>query len=594
MIPFYKDMMMNIHNSLIYESITNYIKLEAPEFAILLKGKWGIGKTTFISKILANLDKQYIYMSLNGVSSVSELYDLLFESCFIDKLEDDASSSIVNIRAFSKNIIRGFSKYLKLDIDSEKILESFKLTRDKLLVFDDIERFSMPLESIFGFINQFVEHKENHVILIANEEEIIKAKNSEDNVYVKIKEKIIGKEFNLEPELNEVLDPFIEELITNDDLKEIILEDKFKSLIFNILIKSKCQNLRILRMALCSFQDFSSQILDITKQEKNEFLYEILRFFLMLYIESKLGRITKNDFIIQKDEYEYKCIKKIRDIYSVNTNSFILDIPIWEKILFDGVIDSKLLQKEVELNNIYNPKVENEWQILWGFSGLNRKECMSALKKVKDNLKINFYDDIYVITHLVGIFIELRKYGVIKGNKSIADYFIKYIKDNRLPKMDAIQNLRQYTLPSMNISSHGLCFHSNDTDEFKKFIKKRDDRIDEIKNNIFKNNAKQFFNNPYEYAKDKLNSERVYNTPLLSFINIKLFVNRICKLNGVQLTYVLSLLELSSRFLSDNKEEMRALDSFKNKMKEKSEMKSISQFDKEKINEAMNRVFINK
>lgn len=592
MIPFYKDMMMNIHNSLIYESITNYIKLEAPEFAILLKGKWGIGKTTFISKILANLDKQYIYMSLNGVSSVSELYDLLFESCFIDKLEDDASSSIVNIRAFSKNIIRGFSKYLKLDIDSEKILESFKLTRDKLLVFDDIERFSMPLESIFGFINQFVEHKENHVILIANEEEIIKAKNSEDNVYVKIKEKIIGKEFNLEPELNEVLDPFIEELITNDDLKEIILEDKFKSLIFNILIKSKCQNLRILRMALCSFQDFSSQILDITKQEKNEFLYEILRFFLMLYIESKLGRITKNDFIIQKDEY--KCIKKIRDIYSVNTNSFILDIPIWEKILFDGVIDSKLLQKEVELNNIYNPKVENEWQILWGFSGLNRKECMSALKKVKDNLKINFYDDIYVITHLVGIFIELRKYGVIKGNKSIADYFIKYIKDNRLPKMDAIQNLRQYTLPSMNISSHGLCFHSNDTDEFKKFIKKRDDRIDEIKNNIFKNNAKQFFNNPYEYAKDKLNSERVYNTPLLSFINIKLFVNRICKLNGVQLTYVLSLLELSSRFLSDNKEEMRALDSFKNKMKEKSEMKSISQFDKEKINEAMNRVFINK
>ncbi|OCG78082.1 hypothetical protein A9G42_04340 [Gilliamella sp. Nev6-6] len=343
-------------------------------------------------------------------------------------------------------------------------------------------------------------------------------------------------------------------------------------------------------MALCYFQDFSSQILDITKQEKREFLYEILRFFLMLYIESKLGEITKNDSIIQQD----KCIKKIKDTYSVNTNSFILDIPIWEKILFDGVIDSKLLQEKVELNNIYNPKVENEWQILWGFSDLNRKECMSALKKVKDNLKINFYDDIYVITHLVGIFIELRKYGVIKGNKSIADYFIKYIKDNRLPKVDAIQNSRQYTSPLMNISSHGLCFHSSDTDEFKKFIEKRDDRIDEIKNNIFKNNAKQFFNNPYEYAKDKLNSEHVYNIPLLSFINIKLFVNRICKLNGVQLTYVLYLVQLSSKHLSNNEEEMRALDSFKEKMKDKIKMKSMSQFDKEKIKKAMNEVFTNK
>uniref|UniRef100_UPI001C537D32 P-loop NTPase fold protein n=1 Tax=Gilliamella sp. Nev6-6 TaxID=3120252 RepID=UPI001C537D32 len=173
---------MNTHNSLIYKSIINYVELESPEFAILLKGQWGVGKTTFIEKILAQLNKKYIYISLNGICSVSQLYDLLCESIYLDGLMDKPSQGKVNIRALSKNVCLGIFKYLKIDFDPKKILESFNLTEDKLLVFDDVERSSVPLESIFGFINQFVEHKENHVILIANEEEIINNKNSENNI----------------------------------------------------------------------------------------------------------------------------------------------------------------------------------------------------------------------------------------------------------------------------------------------------------------------------------------------------------------------------------------------------------------------------
>ena len=48
-------------------------------------------------------------------------------------------------------------------------LDSFKV-----IVFDDLERSLMRPEELLGFINNFVEHDTKHVILIANEECLIK------------------------------------------------------------------------------------------------------------------------------------------------------------------------------------------------------------------------------------------------------------------------------------------------------------------------------------------------------------------------------------------------------------------------------------
>ena len=48
----------------------------APGFAILLKGKWGCGKTWFINKYREKLKqetKKYLYVSLYGMTSFSEM-----------------------------------------------------------------------------------------------------------------------------------------------------------------------------------------------------------------------------------------------------------------------------------------------------------------------------------------------------------------------------------------------------------------------------------------------------------------------------------------------------------------------------------------
>jgi hypothetical protein len=80
----------------------------------------------------------------------------------------------------------------------------FDPPRNQLIIFDDLERCSISIPDTLGYINQFVEHKDCKVIILANEDELLKfgAKTINDvdpekvpevRAYRNIKEKLIGK-----------------------------------------------------------------------------------------------------------------------------------------------------------------------------------------------------------------------------------------------------------------------------------------------------------------------------------------------------------------------------------------------------------------
>ena len=72
------------------------------------------------------------------------------------------------------------------DLKPEDLLN----TKDYILIFDDLERCSINIINLLGYINFFVEHQSYKVILIANEKELKKTKK-----YKTIKEKLIEKNF---------------------------------------------------------------------------------------------------------------------------------------------------------------------------------------------------------------------------------------------------------------------------------------------------------------------------------------------------------------------------------------------------------------
>lgn len=69
------------------------------------------------------------------------------------------------------------------DLKPEDLLN----TKDYILIFDDLERCSINIINLLGYINFFVEHQSYKVILIANEEELEKTEK-----YALIKEKLLN------------------------------------------------------------------------------------------------------------------------------------------------------------------------------------------------------------------------------------------------------------------------------------------------------------------------------------------------------------------------------------------------------------------
>ena len=69
------------------QALERYVQMENPQFAALISGEWGTGKTWFIKNFFAThkLTKKFCYISLFDIKSIEEIDTALIEqiSCSI-------------------------------------------------------------------------------------------------------------------------------------------------------------------------------------------------------------------------------------------------------------------------------------------------------------------------------------------------------------------------------------------------------------------------------------------------------------------------------------------------------------------------------
>ena len=177
--------MKNKPNITVVKYLDYYIKLPSPpEFAVLLRGNWGCGKTWFIKEYIKQKEKKgikFIYISLYGISSFTEINDLIFEQ--VHPILGSKGMKITS--TIFKGILKSTINFnLNKDPNpeasfspslSELNLPSFlQNLDDRIMVFDDLERCKFPIKETLGFINQFSENKLLKVIILGNENELIK------------------------------------------------------------------------------------------------------------------------------------------------------------------------------------------------------------------------------------------------------------------------------------------------------------------------------------------------------------------------------------------------------------------------------------
>ncbi len=337
-------------NSNTQSYLNYYCKLptsHAPGYAVMVSGNWGCVKTYLVKQVLCKGKEDkipHLYVSLYGMSSVSEIGDALFQ-----ELHPLRSSSLVRfLSKVGKGLLKGT---IKIDLDDDGKLDGslspdlsvfslpkdFKIADKRILIFDDIERSDIRIANVLGYINYFVKHEGCKVIVIANEAEI----DDDKGAYSRIKEKLVGKTLVVKPDFASALRHFIG-LVDNDTLRDRAWVQQSQDTIGELFWKSQANNLRILRTTLWDFERFVDS-LSKELQEHNQLMEKLLSIFLALSFELKLARLPAEK-LQHFDAYaDMEIIDAIEKRYRYGLfDDSVLSFKLWAQVLVDGTLDKRI------------------------------------------------------------------------------------------------------------------------------------------------------------------------------------------------------------------------------------------------------------
>ena len=361
----------------IKSAIKQYFENKSTDYAVMISGEWGSGKTYFLKNEIYSylLNEKYrpIYISLIGLKDEDKLEKKIFEK--INPFYQSTKKSQIACEADRMELVLNKEEEKRLDIP-----------KNIVLCFDDLERINFDFfETALGYINTFIEHNKIKCIFLCNELKLEK-KISDFKI---IKEKYIRYTYLLKSNIENI----IQEEFSKNSENYINLKDIDISVISEMFRKGKCFNIRTLLFTLSLFNSivevFKANIK--LKNVDDKYIIElILRYLSFVCIEQKKGvskqtidkisvaYVTKNPTTLfeegfkldinsdesdkieseTKDETENKKIEDLVQVYfSSDTNNYNQFLSI-SKYVFQGIFDLDIFKKELEKLDIVFYKKE--------------------------------------------------------------------------------------------------------------------------------------------------------------------------------------------------------------------------------------------
>lgn len=436
----WRDEYMNNIKRNIEKSLRAYLSDQYAQYAVLVTGKWGCGKTYFIKNLIPSLNDNIdvqdenirlkpIYVSLNGVSNVYGLFHAIWNEVYpiLNSIGAKVLKLVFSgaIKTVSKCFIDlngdGTTDDLSGAIDVESFLKLFlnneKVVGNRILIFDDIERCIIPTEQLFGVLNQFTEHSNCKVILIANEEKLV-SKDDGNSQYLQIKEKLIGQTFKFDTEVSDSVKDIV------SAANNTIIADN-EDLVLDIFNTSNLKNLRSLKTALQSFSVFSALIDSSFKKESdvyNEFIKNVLTYFLICSFELSAGNTDIKDYQGLKNLFSEQTEKKPQDKYSdcltkhgIFSAHYSIPVPSICQFLSEGYIDN--LGATISHNLFYKNATQKDWERLWFHYTLSNDDFLKYVSSVERNIEHGDINNIPTLLHSAGILFSLNKRKLIRISK---------------------------------------------------------------------------------------------------------------------------------------------------------------------------------
>ena len=494
------------------ESILDYIRADYTDYAIMINGEWGSGKTYFWNnKIRKKIDstkingKQYttIYMSLYGISNLEEISKKIFieTTQLMDK----------NLRKYMNSHGQAsIPEYAKTGLDMANLFGvsqnsnkvdygDFFTTDDKVLCFDDLERANVDVIDILGYINNFVEHDHIKTIIICNEKELstkLKSSNLEmktfiatylldkqgnlnvedkplvekiknqiedvfdkANEYESTKEKLIGETFEYAPQFDYIINGILMRYEKDPELIRFLRQNT--RLITTTFEKSGTRNLRILKHAINDFKKIFEMVNKHYPNTNNRIMQTMLMFTIAISFEIKAGKITKQKFENIQNNEEYRALLVSSRVFADNKQFYIKEFD--NNYYYNFKAEYKFF-KFIEYyvrTRIFDMKIfKDDMEIIINTVDT---ENLPAYKKLLTEEYWKISDDKFLsVTDEILDDVKQGKIELIDIVKLYA-YFIYFSKKKLIPT--DIETLKSIFLVGMNLSSVNSTYCMNVEEE---------------------------------------------------------------------------------------------------------------------------------
>ena len=405
-------------NQHIKDYLSYYLSFSMPpRFAVLLNGPWGIGKTFLVRGFVGSLAKdefRHVYVSLYGLASLDEIDDAIFRSMY-PVLENKGVQ--VGGRA-----LKTIGKYFNIEMDLQA-KEFLNRAGSDLYIFDDLERCKMPINSVMGYINGFVEHDGCKVIVIANEEEIEEVKE-----YRRIREKLIGKTFHIQSVFDQAFEAFVA-AIQNEHARSAVQANSF--VISEIYHRSELDNLRVLQQTIWDFERVHVR-LEERYRASDDAMTALLGLLFALSFEVKAGRLSADDIKDRQTNLIASLMREGREgdvpppidnasqrYPMIRLDSTLLSDETLVNLISKGIVDQNQIQNDLDQSSFFvTVAQEASWRTVWNAYERTEEEFDRALAEMERAFAAYEFTITGEVLHVFGLRLWLSAIGAISRTKT--------------------------------------------------------------------------------------------------------------------------------------------------------------------------------
>lgn len=517
--------------------IKNYIANDKTGTAMMLTAPWGFGKSYYIQNILMPfLNKsgyKCVIVSLYGLKDVQEISKQIYLSLRTIKIlkNNKKLEAVETGKVVGKTLLNVFTSKVGVDIFNfdkkafQRVYESIDLA-EKLIVLEDIERSEINIIDILGYVNNLTEHDHARVLLVANEDELIKIESktdsqknysSETQIYLRFKEKTIGDTVRLSVNQKDAITNILNEFIClSKEVSTQQIVSQYGKLNLRTL-KYACQKSNEL-LSIIDGIEFDDQ--NYLQQFRQSVFFGVLRRAILLSKNYDQGcKWTKGEhYLIEEDETHIRVLSPTNQIYLLF--KFCFDYMIYHIIpSAEFINETYIAYCNFCLYESNQTAEDPDLSVLKSFYVCTEEEVKKAVSNVEERLKDEndipylVYGDLsrilIRIKHLLEIPIEGCKKCLVNNLKGKSEYVDSEVlfafdvdeknSDMQIEYIDLQTEMLSALREHENSQAFGFDYQPKNISAFKAILKSQNIHesfvskldIEKVKAMILASNAKQ-------------------------------------------------------------------------------------------------------